>query len=85
MNNSEIKEWRNEPRDNDVFTGEENVKAKKKKLDHEEKSLDEQMAEERKEMEKREEKEVAETRDHLRKPELEIKEKNAILEIMLKV
>ena len=71
--------------------GEENIKAKKKKLDHEERSLDEQLAEERKEREKREqklaeqEKEVAETRDHLRKLEFEFKEKNAILEIMLKV
>ena len=41
---------------NEVSMGEENIKAKKKKLDHEERSLDEQLAEERKEREKREQK-----------------------------
>ena len=52
---------------------EENVKAKKKKLDHQERSLEER------------EKQVSETRDNLRRLELEFREKNAILEILLKV
>ena len=91
MNNSEIKEWHIELRVNELSMAEENIKAKKKKLDHEEWSLDEQLAEERKEREQRkqklakQEKEVAETRDSLRKLEFEFKEKIAILEIMLKV
>ena len=51
----------------------------------------EQLAEEKKEQEEREkklaeqEKEVAETRDNLRRLEFEFREKNAILEILLKV
>ena len=53
MNNSEIKEWHIELRDNEVSMAEENIKAKKKKLDHEERSLDEQLAEERKERKQR--------------------------------
>ena len=91
MSHSDIKEWHIELRDNELSMGEENIKAKKKKLDHEEVSLDEQLDEERKERDQREqklaeqEKEVAETRDSLRKLEFEFKEKNAILEIMLKV
>ena len=91
MSHSDIKEWHIELRDNELSMGEENIKAKKKKLDHEEVSLDEQLAEERKERDQREqklakqEKEVAETRDSLRKLEFEFKERNAILEIMLKV
>ena len=91
MSQSDIKEWHIELRDNELSMGEENIKAKKKKLDHEEVSLDEQLAEDRKERDQREqklaeqEKEVAETRDSLRKLEFEFKEKNAILEIMLKV
>ena len=44
INVSEIKEWHIELRDNEVSMGEENVKAKKKKLDHEEQSLEEQVA-----------------------------------------
>ena len=52
---------------------EENVKAKKKKLDHQERSLKER------------EQQVSETRDNLRRLELEFREKNAILEILLKV
>ena len=52
---------------------EENVKAKKKKLDHQERSLEER------------EQQVSETRDNLRRLELEFREKNAILEILLKV
>ena len=52
---------------------EENVKAKKKKLDHQERSLEER------------EQQVSETRDNLRRLELEFREKNAILEIPLKV
>lgn len=44
INVSEIKEWHMELRDNEVSMGEENVKAKKKKLDHEEQSLEEQVA-----------------------------------------
>ena len=53
--------------------------------------LGEQLAEEKKEQEEREkklaeqEKEVAETRDNLRRLEFEFREKNAILEILLKV
>ena len=43
MNVSEIKEWHIELRDNEVTMGEENVKAKKKKLDHEEQSMEEQV------------------------------------------
>ena len=56
MNNSEIKEWHIELRDNELSMAEENIKAKKKKQDHEERSLDEQLAEERKEREQREQK-----------------------------
>ena len=52
---------------------EENVKAKKKKLDHQERSLKER------------EQQVSETRDNLRRLEFEFREKNAILEILLKV
>lgn len=91
INVSEIKEWHMELRDNEVSMGEENVKAKKKKLDHEEQSLEEQLAEEKKAQEERnkklaeQEKEVAETRDNLRRLEFEFREKNAILEILLKV
>ena len=110
INVAEIKEWHIELRDNEVSMGEENVKAKKKKLDHEEQTLEEQvagfilpvplrtisilgeqLAEEKKEQEEREkklaeqEKEVAETRDNLRRLEFEFREKNAILEILLKV
>ena len=43
INVSEIKEWHIELRDNEVSMGEENVKAKKKKLDHEEQTLEEQV------------------------------------------
>ena len=70
---------------------EENVKAKKKKLDHQERSLEEQLAGEKQEREQREQKlaeqeqEVAETRDNLRRLEFEFREKNTILEILLKV
>ena len=70
---------------------EENVKAKKKKLDHQERSLEEQLAGDKQEREQREQKlaeqeqEVAETRDNLRRLEFEFREKNAILEILLKV
>ena len=91
MNNSEIKEWRIQMRDNEVSMSEENVKAKKKKLEHQERSLEEQLAEEKQEREQRErklseqEQEVAETRDNLRRLEFEFREKNAILEILLKV
>ena len=67
------------------------MKAKKKKLDHVEQTVEEKLAEERKEVEEREQKvaeqeqEVAETRDNLRRLEFEFREKNAILEILLKV
>ena len=44
MGVTEIKEWAIELRDNEVSMGEENVKAKKKKLDHEEQTLEEQVA-----------------------------------------
>ena len=86
MNNSEIKEWLDELLDNQQFMGEENIKANNKKLDQEESKLDEQLAEKRIEEQKlAEEEKEAETIDHLRMLELESREKNAILEIMLKV
>ena len=86
MNNSEIKEWLDELLDNQQFMGEENIKANNKKLDQEERKLDEQLAEKRIEEQKlAEEEKEAETIDHLRMLELESREKNAILEIMLKV
>ena len=91
MNNSEIKEWRMELRSNDVSMAEENVKAKKKKLVDEEISLYEQLAREKEDEEKKRkkleerEREVAETRDNLRRLEFKFKEKNAILDILLKV
>ena len=84
MNNSEIKEWLDELLDNQQFMGEENIKANN--MDQEESKLDEQLAEKRIEEQKlAEEEKEAETIDHLRMLELESREKNAILEIMLKV
>ena len=110
INVSEVREWAIELRYNDLSMGEENVKVKKKKLDYDEQTLieqvaeqilyvpenrfcfsGEQLAEEKKEQEEREkklaeqQKEVAETRDNLRRLEFEFREKNAILEILLKV
>ena len=91
MKHSDIKEWSIELRDNELTMREESVKAKKRKLDNEERALQEQVAAEKKEREEREmklaqqEQEVAETRDNLRRLEFEFREKNAILEILLKV
>ena len=47
MDTSEIKEWHIELRDNELSMDEENVKTKKKKLEHEERVLDEQLAAEK--------------------------------------
>ena len=109
MNDSDIKEWHVELRDNELSMDEQNVKAKEKKLEHKERVLDEERAAEKQEQEEREKKmaeqekevtitvnyhmrlpdyihcEVAEARDSLRRQEVEFREKNAILEILLKV
>ena len=54
MNTSDIKEWHIELRDNEPSMDEENVKAKKKKVEHEEGVLDEQLAVEKQEEEREE-------------------------------
>ena len=84
MNNSDIMEWRIQLRDNELSIGEENVKAKKKKLEQEEKALKEHLAMEKREREERERK-LAEQEQEVRRHEFEFREKNAILEILLKV
>ena len=66
MNNSEIMEWRMELRSNEVSMAEENAKAKKKKKLEDEEKREERLADR--------EREVAETRDNLRRLEFKFKE-----------